>query len=48
MRYIESDAYILGYERVARQKRKTKSLIGGTIGLVLGYGFYGIFNQYYP
>jgi hypothetical protein len=47
MRYIESDAYILGYERVARQKRKTKSLIGGTIGLVLGYSFYGIFNQYY-
>lgn len=48
MKYIESDAYILGYERVARQKRKTKSLLGGTIGLVLGYSFYFAFNQYYP
>lgn len=48
MKYIESDAYILGYERVARQKRKTKSLIGGTIGLVLGYGFYAAFHNNYP
>ncbi|WP_317899169.1 hypothetical protein [Aurantibacillus circumpalustris] len=47
-RYIEDDAYILGYERVARQKRKTKSLIGGTIGLALGYAFYAIFNDKYP
>jgi hypothetical protein len=47
-RYIESDAYILGYERVARQKRKTKSLIGGTIGLAIGYGFYAIFHNSYP
>jgi len=47
-RYIESDAYILGYERVARQKRKTKSLIGGTIGLALGYTFYAIFHNSYP
>lgn len=47
IKYIEYDAYILGYERVARQKRKTKSLIGGTIGLVLGYGFYAAFHQYY-
>lgn len=47
-KYIESDAYILGYERVARQKRKTKSLIGGTIGLLLGYGFYGLFHNSYP
>lgn len=48
MKYIESDAYILGYERVARQKRKTKSLIGGTIGLALGYGFYAVFHNNYP
>jgi len=47
-RYIESDAYILGYERVARQKRKIRSLIGGTIGLAVGYGFYGIFHNSYP
>jgi hypothetical protein len=48
MKYIESDAYILGYERVARQKRKIKSIIGGTIGLALGYGFYALFNNQYP
>lgn len=47
-RYIESDAYILGYERVARQKRKTKALIGGTAGLILGYTFYLIFHNSYP
>lgn len=46
--YIESDAYILGYERIARQKRKTKALIGGTIGLALGYAVYAIFHQSYP
>jgi hypothetical protein len=38
--YIDSDAYILGYERTARYKRRLKSLIGGTIGLVLGYSAY--------
>lgn len=48
MKYVESDAYILGYERVARQKRKTKSLIGGTIGLALGYGVYALFHSSYP
>lgn len=47
-KYIESDAYILGYERVARQKRKTKSLIGGTVGLAIGYSFYALFHKSYP
>jgi hypothetical protein len=46
--YVESDPYILGYERVARQKRKIRSIIGGTIGLLVGYGFYTAFHQYYP
>lgn len=46
--YVESDAYILGYERVARQRRRIKSVIGGTIGLVIGYSFYGLFHSYYP
>jgi hypothetical protein len=41
--YVHSDAYILGYERVARQKLKIKSLIGGTIGLAMGYGVYATF-----
>ncbi|MCE3226276.1 MAG: hypothetical protein K0S32_827 [Bacteroidetes bacterium] len=47
-RNIESDAYILGYERVARQKRKIQSIIGGTIGLAIGYGLYALFHQHYP
>jgi len=47
-KFVNSDAYILGYERVARQKRKLRSLIGGTIGMVAGYGFYALFHQYYP
>jgi hypothetical protein len=46
--YVQSDAYILGYERVARQKRKISSVIGGTIGLVAGYGFYALFHNRYP
>jgi hypothetical protein len=47
-RYLESDGYILGYERVARQRRKIWSLIGGTAGLILGYSFYAAFHQHYP
>lgn len=47
-RYIESNAYILGYERVARQKLKIRSLIGGSIGLAAGYAFYALFHQHYP
>jgi hypothetical protein len=46
--YVESDAYILGYERVARQRRKIKSIIGGTVGLIIGYTFYGLFHSQYP
>ena len=46
--YIESDGYILGYERVARHKRRIKSIVGGTIGLAAGYIFYAAFHQYYP
>jgi hypothetical protein len=46
--WLKSDAYILGYQRVARQKQKTKSLIGGTVGLALGYGIYFFTNKYYP
>ncbi len=46
--YVESDAYILGYERVARQKRRIKAVIGGTVGLVVGYTFYALFHSSYP
>jgi hypothetical protein len=38
--YIDQDAYILGYERVSRSKRRIQALIGGTIGLAAGYGLY--------
>ncbi len=38
--FIEHDAYILGYERVARSKRRIQAIIGGTIGLAVGYGLY--------
>lgn len=38
--YVDSDAYLLGYERVARGRRRIHSLIGGTAGLVVGYGLY--------
>ncbi|MBC7696193.1 MAG: hypothetical protein H7141_12180 [Burkholderiales bacterium] len=38
--YIDHDAYILGYERVSRTKRRIQALIGGTIGLAAGYGLY--------
>jgi hypothetical protein len=47
-RFVESDAYILGYERVARQRRKIRSLIGGTAGLVTGYVIYALFHESYP
>ena len=46
--FVESDAYILGYERVARQRRKIKSVIGGTVGLAIGYGLYALLHTYYP
>ena len=46
--YVESDAYILGYERVARQNRKIKSIIGGSIGLAVGFGLYLLFHNNYP
>ena len=46
--YIESDHYISGYERVARHKRRIQAIIGGTIGLALGYTIYGLFHQSYP
>ncbi|MCD6018277.1 MAG: hypothetical protein K0S53_1398 [Bacteroidetes bacterium] len=47
--YIDHDAYILGYERVSRTKRRIRALIGGTIGLAAGYGLYfGILKDQLP
>lgn len=47
--YIDQDAYILGYERVSRSKRRIQALIGGTIGLAVGYGLYfGVLKDKLP
>jgi hypothetical protein len=40
--FLKQDSYIMGYERVARKKRKLRSLFGGGIGLAVGLGTYGI------
>lgn len=46
--YVDYDAYILGYERNARSKRRIQSIIGGTTGLIIGYGLYALLHNYYP
>jgi hypothetical protein len=48
IKYLESDAYILGYERVARQKRKLGAVIAGAFGLLAGYTFYAVYHDSYP
>jgi len=40
---LKQDAYILGYEREARAKRRRRSMIGGGIGLAIGYIAYTCF-----
>lgn len=35
---LKHDTYLMGYERVARKKRKISSLVGGVIGLAVGFG----------
>jgi hypothetical protein len=45
MEYLKHDPYLMGYERVAKKKRKLKSLIGGGIGLVVGLGTYGVLKS---
>lgn len=47
--YIDHDAYLLGYVRVSKSRRRIQALIGGTIGLVAGYGLYfGILKDNLP
>ena len=43
--YLKQDSYLMGYERVARKKRKFASLIGGVGGLVVGVGTTLILNK---
>ncbi|MDQ3049233.1 MAG: hypothetical protein M3R27_16930 [Bacteroidota bacterium] len=42
---LKQDTYLMGYERVARKKRKLKSLIGGGIGLGIGLGTFFILQS---
>lgn len=47
--YIDHDAYLLGYIRVAKSRRRIQAIIGGTIGIVAGYGLYfGILKDKLP
>jgi hypothetical protein len=43
--FLKHDPYLMGYERVARKKRKLKSLIGGGLGLVVGFGTYEVLKE---
>jgi hypothetical protein len=43
--YLNHDPYLMGYERVAKKKRKLKSLIGGGLGLVVGLGTFGVLKS---
>jgi hypothetical protein len=45
---VDYDSYLLGYERVARAKRRKASLIGGGIGLVAGYVLWACLKSVYP
>lgn len=45
MDYLNHPPYLMGYERVARKKRKLKSLIGGGVGLVAGLGTFAILKS---
>ena len=40
LKYLEHDEYLLGYEQEARSKRRRYSMIGGGIGVFLGYVAY--------
>jgi hypothetical protein len=47
--FLESDAYILGYEREARGKRRKYALVAGACGLAAGYGAYFLgMRKLYP
>lgn len=45
---LQHDAYILGYQKVARTKRRIYSIIGGASGLLIGYLTYFTFKNQYP
>lgn len=39
---LNSASYLMGYQRVARKKRKINSLIGGGAGLIVGLSTFGV------
>jgi hypothetical protein len=43
--YLKQPAYIMGYDRVVQKNRKMKSLIGGAIGLGIGFTTYFILHS---
>ncbi|MBL7882735.1 MAG: hypothetical protein JNL69_01600 [Bacteroidia bacterium] len=45
LEYLKQDPYLMGYERVARKKRKVQSLIGGGVGLAVGLGTWGVLKS---
>ena len=45
---LDYDSYILGYERVARGKRRIYAVIGSGIGMLLGYGTYFLWLKNEP
>jgi hypothetical protein len=46
--YLDSDAYILGYERESRAKRRIYALIGSGVGMLLGYSTYFVWLRHEP
>ncbi|RME19257.1 MAG: hypothetical protein D6799_01590 [Bacteroidetes bacterium] len=45
---LQYDAYILGYQKVSRSKRRIHAIISGASGLLLGYITYFSFKNQYP
>ncbi|HXB39863.1 MAG TPA: hypothetical protein VNZ49_04925 [Bacteroidia bacterium] len=46
--YLDSDAYILGYERESRARRRIYALIGSGVGMLLGYTTYFAWLKHEP
>lgn len=46
--YLDHDAYILGYERESRARRRMRALIGSGVGLTIGYSAYFLWLKNEP
>jgi hypothetical protein len=38
MNYMKDESYLIGYERIARKKKSFYSLLGGLVGMAVGFG----------